>query len=175
LGLVGNTGNARTTPPHLHFGIYGNGAVNPLPFIDDPRVALADLNVDTSLIGKWGRVQNAKANIRPLPSTQEPPVTSLSQNEAVRILGAVESWYQVELPDTRRGFVYSSLLEPADEPLRIISGAAGDSLFENYSTQYPLLVTSSPETLPTFASYGDKQLVQYRNRLVWRRGSQINP
>src|SRR5690606_6321435 len=22
LGLVGNTGNARTTPPHLHFGIY---------------------------------------------------------------------------------------------------------------------------------------------------------
>ncbi len=22
LGFVGNTGNARTTPPHLHFGIY---------------------------------------------------------------------------------------------------------------------------------------------------------
>ncbi|MGB3775629.1 MAG: M23 family metallopeptidase, partial [Leeuwenhoekiella sp.] len=33
LGLVGNTGNARTTPPHLHFGIYkrGRGAINPLP------------------------------------------------------------------------------------------------------------------------------------------------
>ncbi len=31
LGLVGNTGNARTTPPHLHFGIYrrGEGPVNP--------------------------------------------------------------------------------------------------------------------------------------------------
>jgi murein DD-endopeptidase MepM/ murein hydrolase activator NlpD len=24
LGYVGNTGNARTTPPHLHFGVYGN-------------------------------------------------------------------------------------------------------------------------------------------------------
>jgi murein DD-endopeptidase MepM/ murein hydrolase activator NlpD len=24
LGYVGNTGNARTTPPHLHFGLYGN-------------------------------------------------------------------------------------------------------------------------------------------------------
>ena len=22
LGRVGNTGNARTTPPHLHFGMY---------------------------------------------------------------------------------------------------------------------------------------------------------
>jgi murein DD-endopeptidase MepM/ murein hydrolase activator NlpD len=35
IGLVGNTGNARTTPPHLHFGIYTwGGAVDPYPFID---------------------------------------------------------------------------------------------------------------------------------------------
>jgi murein DD-endopeptidase MepM/ murein hydrolase activator NlpD len=35
LGTVGNTGNARTTPPHLHFGIYapGHGALDPAPFI----------------------------------------------------------------------------------------------------------------------------------------------
>jgi murein DD-endopeptidase MepM/ murein hydrolase activator NlpD len=35
VGLVGNTGNARTTPAHLHFGIYTfQGAVDPLPFVD---------------------------------------------------------------------------------------------------------------------------------------------
>ncbi|MEM8556749.1 MAG: M23 family metallopeptidase [Bacteroidota bacterium] len=34
LGTVGNTGNARTTPPHLHFGVYtGSGAVDPYPFL----------------------------------------------------------------------------------------------------------------------------------------------
>jgi murein DD-endopeptidase MepM/ murein hydrolase activator NlpD len=34
LGTVGNTGNARTTPAHLHFGIYtDNGAVDPLPYV----------------------------------------------------------------------------------------------------------------------------------------------
>ena len=32
LGTVGTTGNARGTPPHLHFGIYGDaGADDPLP------------------------------------------------------------------------------------------------------------------------------------------------
>ncbi len=38
IGRVGNTGNARTTPPHLHFGIYttGAGPVDPEPFIQPP-------------------------------------------------------------------------------------------------------------------------------------------
>ena len=32
LGSVGDTGNARGTPPHLHYGIYGSaGALDPLP------------------------------------------------------------------------------------------------------------------------------------------------
>lgn len=36
LGFVGNTGNAVTTPPHLHFGVYeGRTALNPLPLLVD--------------------------------------------------------------------------------------------------------------------------------------------
>jgi murein DD-endopeptidase MepM/ murein hydrolase activator NlpD len=38
LGIVGNTGNARTTPTHLHFGVYRVGlisstAVDPAPLL----------------------------------------------------------------------------------------------------------------------------------------------
>lgn len=34
LGFVGNTGNASTTPPHLHYGVYAeDGAINPYPLL----------------------------------------------------------------------------------------------------------------------------------------------
>jgi len=33
VGYVGNTGNAARTAPHLHFGIYERGAVDPWPFV----------------------------------------------------------------------------------------------------------------------------------------------
>ena len=34
LGVVGDTGNARGTPTHLHYGIYGkDGAYDPLPLL----------------------------------------------------------------------------------------------------------------------------------------------
>jgi hypothetical protein len=39
IGYIGNTGNARTTAPHLHFAIFGtDGAINPLPLLRDRKV-----------------------------------------------------------------------------------------------------------------------------------------
>jgi murein DD-endopeptidase MepM/ murein hydrolase activator NlpD len=43
IGTVGNTGNAKLTPPHLHFGMYSYaGAVDPLPFVQkSPKLPIA--------------------------------------------------------------------------------------------------------------------------------------
>ena len=42
IGYVGDTGNARGTPPHLHYGIYGTqGAYDPLPLFK-ARAAAVD-------------------------------------------------------------------------------------------------------------------------------------
>jgi peptidoglycan LD-endopeptidase LytH len=44
LGLVGNTGNARHTLSHLHFGVYtSNGPINPLPFVNKEIQSAPDL------------------------------------------------------------------------------------------------------------------------------------
>jgi len=43
LGTVGNTGNARGTPPHLHYGVYGDdGAFNPWPLLQAHERAAVD-------------------------------------------------------------------------------------------------------------------------------------
>ena len=43
LGFVGTTGNARGTPPHLHYGIYGSeGAYDPLPLFRADAVTTVD-------------------------------------------------------------------------------------------------------------------------------------
>ena len=43
LGAVGTTGNARGTPPHLHFGVYGpGGAIDPLPLLQAGEAVFAD-------------------------------------------------------------------------------------------------------------------------------------
>jgi murein DD-endopeptidase MepM/ murein hydrolase activator NlpD len=58
LGLVGNTGNARTTPPHLHFGLYvrGEGPVDPFPFLHDPGGGLSPLEVDPAAFREVRRI-----------------------------------------------------------------------------------------------------------------------
>jgi murein DD-endopeptidase MepM/ murein hydrolase activator NlpD len=39
VGYVGNTGNARGTPPHLHYGVYtpSKGAINPFPLLQQAQ------------------------------------------------------------------------------------------------------------------------------------------
>lgn len=40
LGYVGNTGNAKGTPPHLHYGVYDiGGAINPFPLLRAEKLA----------------------------------------------------------------------------------------------------------------------------------------
>jgi murein DD-endopeptidase MepM/ murein hydrolase activator NlpD len=51
LGYVGNTGNAITTDPHLHFGVYrwGHGAIDPLPLLESRHFDDADDDGDLDI------------------------------------------------------------------------------------------------------------------------------
>ena len=120
LGLVGNTGNARGTPPHLHFGVYrrGEGAVDPYPFVHQPRTEIPTLAADTSNLGGFARVARAPVALRSAPDARASEVTSLERLTAVRLLGASGAWYRVRLPDGTPGWVSARAVESATRPVR---------------------------------------------------------
>jgi murein DD-endopeptidase MepM/ murein hydrolase activator NlpD/SH3-like domain-containing protein len=117
IGLVGNTGNARTTPPHLHFGIYrrGEGPVDPYWFLYRPDPPTARVSVDTSVLGRWTRATRDGIRLRNAPAEDAPARAELPRHTAMRVLAATGSWYRVRLPDGTVGFVAGRLLEQADD------------------------------------------------------------
>ena len=128
LGLVGNTGNARTTPPHLHFGVYrrGEGAVDPFPFIDTRQPEPPRTTADTSALGELRSVAaRAGASLTRVASSGPgaPRVTLLPAETALRVEGASGSLYRVRLPDGSQGFVAARLT--SDEPRTLASARSG--------------------------------------------------
>ncbi len=112
LGTVGNTGNAITTPPHLHFGIYrqGRGAVDPFPFLAESE-ALQPLNQgDTTNLGSLIKTSVAQANMRSQPNSNSEIVRKLPQNTIARIISKKNDWYKIQLPDGSQGFVFENLI-----------------------------------------------------------------
>ncbi len=120
LGLVGNTGNARTTPPHLHFGIYarGEGPIDPVPFLQRPVRGLESFGGDLSLFGEWVRVRADGSLLRRTPSRSGDVLADLGRHTAARVEGGAGSWYRVRLPDGRVGFLAVQSTEPVTRPLR---------------------------------------------------------
>lgn len=112
LGLVGNTGNARTTPPHLHFGIYQNGAINPYPAIETNFQIASPLPVRT--LSSVMKVSVSQANLRAQPNTKSPVISELEANEPVFLEAETSEWFQVKTVDGKTGFIYENLVSPID-------------------------------------------------------------
>ncbi|MCF0071895.1 M23 family metallopeptidase [Dyadobacter sp. CY261] len=107
LGLVGNTGNAITTAPHLHFGIYarGSGALNPFPFIDDRKEKIPGLPETSKWLGDTVTIKK-KANLYIAPQfKRENLVRALPENTPVRIVGETAKGYRVQLSDGTKGYI----------------------------------------------------------------------
>ncbi|MCB2376847.1 M23 family metallopeptidase [Hymenobacter sp. BT635] len=148
LGLVGNTGNARTTNPHLHFGVYrsGRGAVDPFPFVRKADALPAAPSTKPERLGQWVRVR-AKATLRRSPAAKGVAVAAMPRNTPLFVLGSQASWYRVEQPDGRIGYVAAEAVVPAATPaLRNEALASSADLYAN-----PTAVAVPLDTLPARA------------------------
>lgn len=99
IGFVGNTGNARTTSPHLHFGIYrsGQGPIDPWPYVRRNTSTFSPIAADTSRIGTRVRVGSRALTLRSSPAQRGDSVAAAARNESARIVGAAGRYYRIEL------------------------------------------------------------------------------
>ncbi len=108
LGFVGNTGNAITTIPHLHFGVYGNnGATDPYLFIKQLPVP----SFHDSILIRKGITRNNKNELRAGPSAKHALLQTVGKNESLTILGKLSNWYYVK-KGAVSGFILQSNIKP---------------------------------------------------------------
>ena len=111
IGTVGNTGNASTTPSHLHFGIYRpnkKGPIDPLPFVKTYRNRF--LNNTATLkfdIINQGITYN-NANFRNKPNAKNSFIKKIANGQPIELLGAAGRWYHVRTMDGEVGFIHFS-------------------------------------------------------------------
>lgn len=158
LGFVGNTGNARTTPPHLHFGIYrrGEGPVDPAPFIRPPGGALMELAVDVGSLGSWVRLRDDGTRLRAAPSVRSHVVRELGRHTPLRVLAGSADWYRVRLPDGSNGYVLARLTESVERPVELRTASAGGALHAEPAATAPVVMELAPGAeVPVLGRFDD--------------------
>lgn len=130
LGTVGNTGNARTTPPHLHFGLYqqGEGPVDPWFFLLQPGAAPPTLAVAPERLRGWARVREEGIRIRSLPSTRAEVVDEVGAGTPLQVLAGSGEWLRIRLPDRRDGYILARLTEDTGRPLGVATADSAQLL-----------------------------------------------
>ncbi len=161
LGLVGNTGNARSTPPHLHFGIYrsGRGAVDPYPHVRALNQEVADIISDTTMLGFW-MTATTPAKVYEQASTRADFSEVLQKTTPFYVLGAVRNWYRVVTPAGEVGYVRARQVGPIKtasaesfETARYL-GESPDSL------AMPIDRIDPHDSVTVLGNYGDFALVE---------------
>lgn len=115
LGFVGNTGNAKHTPPHLHFGIYKRryGAIDPLGFVyqtEDLEEHTPEEKLSSRLL-----VSSKKANFRNKPATNNSEILKTgTYGEVLYVQGKTADWFHIRDSLDRSMFIHESLVQPAD-------------------------------------------------------------
>jgi murein DD-endopeptidase MepM/ murein hydrolase activator NlpD len=125
LGLVGNTGNARTTPSHLHFGIYQTQSKDPVNYIRTMEKMVERFAPDTTLQTIVFKAEGKNTVIRSSPNDKASQIDKLDKDAYVKVIAQSQDWYRITQPNGREGFVRKKSLAIPDEKKRLsLSGPA---------------------------------------------------
>ncbi|HSF18993.1 MAG TPA: M23 family metallopeptidase [Vicinamibacteria bacterium] len=121
IGTVGNSGNARSTPPHLHFGVYAQreGPIDPYHFLYQPHRDPPSITVDLDALGTWVRTKRTGARLK-LTYYNERPLEELGGTTPLLVTGGTGRDYRVELPNGMIGYVAAGEIEAIETSLQSV-------------------------------------------------------
>lgn len=110
IGTVGNSGNAKYTLPHLHFGIYRNGPVDPYHFIAETDTVPARIQGDSIFLGK--HVWSSQITIlKSSPVLYDQVQDTLEEHLIMKVTAMTAGMYRVLLPDGSSGYIPENKVE----------------------------------------------------------------
>ena len=116
IGTVGNSGNARSTPPHLHFGIYSNGPIDPFHFIAETDTIADRIVGDTLLLGRRVRT-GGQALMISAPAKAEFITDTLDSDSMMTLTALTGNFCRVQLPDGSSGYIAEKQIELVKDTL----------------------------------------------------------
>jgi hypothetical protein len=163
IGTVGNSGNAKTTSPHLHFGIYvrGEGPLDPYPFIHRPNPEPAEVSVQRDTLGSWVRTIVDAIALRSVPDRRATPLTELDLHTPLWVWAGTGSLFRVDLPDGTSGYVAARGVESLGAPLKREPISTAKGIFDEPSGRASVMERVQPgEEVQVFGRYGDYVYVE---------------
>ena len=168
IGLVGNTGNAISTAPHLHLGIYTTGgAIDPLAFVNPVTKPAPDIKALLTNLGKYMRT-NKPVVLKNGTQKSSEAIASLKSGTLVEVSSASQNVYKAILPDGSYGFLPASSLNQLNNPIKRIHLSAEKQLFDKPQSSAPRISVLTPTTrVNVLASYNEFYYVEAEEERGW--------
>jgi peptidoglycan LD-endopeptidase LytH len=173
IGLVGNTGNAKTTASHLHFGIYTNGgAIDPFPFVNRTQKQVEKITAPLQQLAKMVRAEKAAVIYTNVDATGT--AVKVEANTLLRVYAATENKYKVALPDGNEGFIASINVASLTKPVKKISVPVAAPILDQPSVTGIKKATINPgENVSVLATFKDYYYVSDKDGEGWLSKSML--
>ncbi|MEO5892582.1 MAG: M23 family metallopeptidase [Ferruginibacter sp.] len=167
IGLMGNTGNAKTTVPHLHFGIYtANGAVDPLPYINPVNNEPKPVTAAATIFGKRMRLAGKSLFIYSSPDLngREKAIEGMP----ILITGATNNLYKAILPGGEVKFIPAANVISLEKRIKRLSLKEAVKLMDAPADDAPVIQTLYAGLgVDVLGIYGQYQYVVLGEKYGW--------
>jgi SH3-like domain-containing protein len=164
IGLVGNTGNAKNTPSHLHFGVYQRQSKDPIAYIRTMEKLVNEMMPDTLFQSIVFRVNQKTASLRAGPGKKQPAFQELSKDSWVKVIGQSNDWYRVVTATQKEGYVEVRELTPAENGNRFT--LKKETFLLSEANQNAVPVGTAVGKAVGLASYNNFRFIRTENGLT---------